>query len=194
MNKTLTTLIFALITLIGFGQTADELNKQSIDKFIPTGYSILFQGAGDLNLDGITDKILILRKNGEDTLSTIENPVKRKLLILSGQQDKSFKLESENDNVIYFYGYDLNFKDAFVDLIIKPGQFSVDHYGGFAQRWGRTTTFKYNTADKTFYLAKDEFSTFDATDEKKTTKEKIHTEKDFGKVTVDKFDIYKKWE
>lgn len=167
-------------------------NKKDAEfyEFIPEGYSILFQETCDLNLDSILDKILILNKIGEDSLSTNENPINREFLILLGQKNKSFKLEMKNSNLIYYYSYDLNFKDAFVNLIVKPGQFSINHYGGFAQRWGRSTTFKYNLSEKNLFLFEDCFYNFDATDPENTTKENILTEKDFGRISFEKFNIY----
>jgi hypothetical protein len=162
-------------------------------EFIPAGYEILYQSAGKLDLDHLPDKILVLKKNGEDSLSTQETPIKRKSLILLGQADGSFKLKAQNENLVYHYAYDLNFKEALVGIRIQEGQFSVDHYGGFADRWGRTTTFKYNSAENNWFVTEDEHSSFKATDPENTQKEKVYTEKDFGKIVFEKFDIYKEW-
>jgi hypothetical protein len=75
--------------------------------------------------------------------------------------------------------------------VIKNGYFSIEHYGGSAERWTRTITFKYSTTDSSWYLHKDGHESFSAVDEnaKKTTK--IYTVKDFGKVKFTDFDIYK---
>ncbi len=170
---------------------ASQAELEKVTAFVPSGYAVLRFAQGHLNNDNLLDMIVILNKKGEESLSTLEHPVKRKLLIMIAQPDKSYKLQAQNENIVYYYNYDPNFKDTFVDLNIKNGQFSVDHYGGFAQRWGRTTVFEYNLKDKKWYLAKDEYSTFESTQAEKTIKEKTYTVKDFGKVTFDKFDIYK---
>jgi hypothetical protein len=171
-----------------FGQTNLEL--QHVSKFIPKNYFVLQFVQGDINQDGINDAILVLGKNGEDSLSTSEHPLKRKFLLLLGTSNKTNVLVTQNNNMVYYYNYDPNFKDAFVDVSIKKGSFSVNHYGGFAERWGRTSTFTYNPSDKKWYLTKDENSTFDATDVQNTVKEKTLTEKNFGKIPFEKFDIY----
>lgn len=190
MNKQLLFTYFLLLSIASiYGQV--EPIDQSVSKFVPKSYSILQLAKGNMNLDKIEDVILVLNKNGEDSLSTAEHPIKRKVLILIGQKDESYKLVTQHDNLVCYYNYDLNFKDVFVDLKIVNGSFSISHYGGFAQRWGRTTEFKYNPKEKNWYLLKDEFSTFEATDPENTEKETILTEKEFGKIALNKFDIYK---
>lgn len=188
MNKQLLLSIFGLLLISTiYGQ--DQYTAFS--KFIPKNYSILSISKGNLNLDKIEDVILVLKKDGEDSLSSAEKPIKRKTLILIGQANGSYKLVVQHDNLVYYYNYDLNFKDAFVDLNIENGSFSISHYGGFVQRWGRSSEFKYNLKDKNWYLVKDEYSTFEATDPENTEKEKVLTEKEFGKIPLNKFDIYK---
>lgn len=187
MNKQLLLSIFGfLIISTIYGQD----QHTTFSKFIPKNYSILNISKGNLDLDKIKDVILVLKKDGEDTLSSAEKPIKRKTLILIGQTSGSYKLVVQHDNLVYYYNYDLNFKDAFVDLKIENGSFSISHYGGFVQRWGRSSEFKYNPKDKNWYLVKDEYSTFEATDPENTEKEKILTEKEFGKIPLNKFNIY----
>lgn len=161
-----------------------------ISEFISQDYKVLFLTLGDLNNDGIEDVILVLNKEGEDSLSTYENPLKRKLLLFLGQKDKTYKLAAQNENVVYYYGYDMNFKESFEDISIVKGTFSVSHYGGFAQRWGRTDVFAYDPSDKNWYLTRDEYSTFDVTSEDGATEETILSEKDFGRIPFEKFNVY----
>ena len=188
MQKLLT---FLFLVFLVHTQAQTSVSENDVAAFIPKNYYIVKLAPGNLNLDNLTDVILVLGKNGEDSLSTLEHPIKRKCLILLGASNKTYTLAAQNPNVVYYYNYDPNFKDAFVDVRIEKGIFNVDHYGGFAQRWGQTTTFKYNPTDKIFYLIKDEYSTFDATEPDSTLSEKIYTPKNFGTVTFDKFNIYK---
>jgi len=188
MNKQLLLSIFGLLLLSTiYGQD----QHTTFSKFIPKNYSILNISKGNLDLDKIEDVIIVLKKDGEDSLSSAEKPIKRKTLILIGQANGSYKLVAQHDNLVYYYNYDLNFKDAFVDIEIENGSFSISHYGGFVQRWGRSSEFKYNPKDKNWYLVKDEYSTFEAMDPENTEKEKILTAKEFGKIPLNKFDIYK---
>jgi hypothetical protein len=162
-----------------------------LSKFIPENYTTLDTASGDLNLDPYPDIILILKKNGEDSTSdVIEHPEKRPLLILLGQQDKSYKLAARNDNAVYCVDCGGVMGDPFQEVVIKKGYFSIEHYGGSGWRWTRTITFKYSTTENYWYLYKDGGNSFHATDPEKVTT-KISTIKDFGKVAFNKFDIYK---
>jgi hypothetical protein len=80
--------------------------------------------------------------------------------------------------------------DPFMQVVIKNGYFSIEHYGGSGWRWTRTITFKYSPADSYWYLHKDGNSSFHSADPDKVTT-KIKTIKDFGKLPFDKFDVYK---
>ena len=174
------------------GSVTSKCNESgNLSDFVPDGYFILSRTAGNLNLDSIMDMALVLGRKGEDTLSSQEHPLNRKLLILFGQMDKTYKLAFQNENVVCFYGYDLNFKDAFTEIQITAGMFTVNHYGGFRYRWGRGLSFSYNTSDENFYLTEDTYSTTDVISENLDTETKTQTVKDFGKINFTAFDIYK---
>lgn len=160
-------------------------------QFVPEGYAALDTTEGDLNYDQYTNMILVLKKNGEDTTSdVIAHPEKRPLLILIGQPDNTYKLAAQNDNAVYCIDCGGMMGDPFMDIVIKKGYFSIEHYGGSGWRWTRTTTFKYSPADNYWYLHKDGGDSFHASDPEKLTT-KVETTKDFGRVSFDQFDIYK---
>jgi hypothetical protein len=163
-----------------------------LNQFVPEGYTAIDTTSGDLNLDDYPDMILVLKKNGEDTTSDVtEHPEKRPLLILTGQADKTYKLAARNDNTVYCIDCGGIMGDPFMEVVIKKGYFSIEHYGGSGWRWTRTITFRYSPADNYWYLHKDGGESFHASEPEKITT-KIETTKDFGKVPFDKFDIYKK--
>ena len=163
----------------------------SLSGFIPEGYTALDTASGDLNLDQYPDMILVLKKNGEDTTSDVtEHPEKRPLLILTGQADNTYTLSARNDNTVYCIDCGGMLGDPFMDIVIKNGYFSIEHYGGSSWQWTRIITFKYSSADNHWYLYKDGGTSFHSSEpEKETTK--VRTTKDFGKVPFEKFDIYK---
>jgi hypothetical protein len=80
--------------------------------------------------------------------------------------------------------------DPFMQVVIKKGYFSIEHYGGSSWRWTRIITFKYSPDDNYWFLYKDGGEYFHAAEHEKKTK-KVLTSKDFGKVRFDEFDIYK---
>lgn len=172
------------------GQEFDKLPNEILE-FTPTNYSVLDIVSGDLNFDRINDYLLVLRKNGEDTLSNIiDNPEKRPLLILLRDQNNKLQLAKRNDNSVYCFDCGGMLGDPFVGVEINNDYFSVEHYGGSAWRWSRTITYKYSKEDKDWYLYKDILKSFHASEPEKE-EIKIRTEKDFGKVKFEDFDIYK---
>jgi hypothetical protein len=158
---------------------------------IPDGYFIIDTCSGDLNLDNDVDFLILLGKKGEDSLSSLgDEPVKRRLLILTGENGEHYNLAAQSDNAVYCYSCGGVLGDPYQKLAIKNGYFSVEHYGGSRHRWTRIVTFKYSPADSTWLLHKDGHETEDTMGEEKPTK-KTYTTKDFGKVIFADFDIYK---
>ena len=163
----------------------------TLKDFVPENYTALDTTYGDLNLDQYPDVIMVLKKDGEETLSdVVEHPEKRPLLILIGQANKAFKLAAENENAVYCIDCGGMMGDPFMDVVIKKGFFSIEHYGGSGWRWTRVITFKYSLADNYWYLHKDGYESFHVNNPEKI-ESKIHTTGSFGKVPFDKFDIYK---
>ncbi len=180
------------LTATVFVSAQDSLTLEKFKPHVPKGYSIHTVMEGNLNLDSRIDAILVLVPNREDSLSTQDHPLSRKFCLLLGKKDGSYRLESQNENVVYPYMYDANFRDAFAGLILEDGMFSVEFYGGTRLRWYRTVSFKYNPKKKDWYLSSDDSGTFDALEEDESlTTETVLTEKDFGKVPFSEFSLYK---
>ena len=167
--------------------------------FIPSGYSAISVSAGDANLDGVTDRILVLRKNTEETTSNYaENkPDKRSFLLLLGQPDSTYQLAVKNDNAVYCIDCGGVFGDPFTGTTIKNGYFSIEHGIAGGQHWEQVTTFKFDKAKGNWFLYKDHFVSYkfnDSDDENadalvKET-DKLETVKNFGIIPFDKFNIY----
>jgi primosomal protein N' (replication factor Y) len=111
---------------------------------VPRGYEVLYSTQADLNLDQILDQIVVLRQKNEVEKSNPDHPINRRMLILLGQKNSALIVKARNDHAIFFYGYDGNFPEAFVDIDVAPGTFTINHYGGFAMRWSRSDVFTYN--------------------------------------------------
>jgi len=156
----------------------------------PKGFEVLMQKSGDLNLDGIPDYIVVYKSTNEEQKSTQEHPVKRKMLLILGRTDKSYQQAVVNENALYAYNYDLNFKDALSDIEVSNGKFTIVHYGGFTTRWSRSDTFEYVPAKKNWFLTQSSYDTFQATNPSETTKKTL-TAKNFGNISFSKFNIYK---
>lgn len=170
------------------------VTKEQISRsYLAKGYSLLGFAEDSIKEEGKVFAVLIFNKNGEDTLLNTKQPVKRIALVLMGRNKQQLLKVVENKNLVYHYNYDLNFKESFVGVTAANGQFTIDHYGGFATRWGRSTTFVYSAKEKTWLFNKDEQSTFisGVPDNEKEETETITTAKQTGKITCANFDIYK---
>lgn len=169
----------------------------ALTTWVPAGFQVKDTLSGNLNLDSLTDWLLVLSRPGEDTLTesqyAVDGQVKRKLLILTGQPDNSYKLAAESDNAVYCAQCGGMLGDPYQQLAIKQGYFSVEHYGGSRLRWTHIITFKYDRADSTWYLYKDGHQGFEILEDgtEKKTSEKVRTAKDFGKLSFAEYDIYK---
>lgn len=165
--------------------------EDNLDKFIPTNYEILLKEAGDINLDGLEDLILVLKESNEDSRyeDTVNSPLRPVLLLI---RDTSGKLQQakRNDKTVYGIADGGMMGDPFNSITIKNGYFSFEHYGGSSWRWTHIITFKYDKTDNEWYLHKvggDSFHTLET--EKVETK--VKSTKDFGKIKFEKFDIFK---
>jgi hypothetical protein len=186
LNIPMQPLLIFLFFLVGTSK-ATEIEYL---KYIPKDSYIFQEYTSDLNQDGVLDKILIVASKDEDGAKEGSDAYYRKLLILLGGKD-GFKKVVETSKLIYCKTCGGMMGDPFTDITIKPPYFTIEHYGGSAWRWQSYITFKYSIADKKFYLYKTGDVSFHAPDAEKT-KVKIKTVKNFGKVEIHKFDIYKK--
>ncbi len=181
-----------------FNKNIDTI-PETLKIFIPIGYSVINISMGDANLDGITDNIIVVRKNTEETTSNYaeEKPDKRPLLLLLGLPDNSYQLAFRNDNAVYCIDCGGVSGDPFTGTAIKNGYFSIEHGVSGGQHWEQVITFKYDKSKNNWYLFKDHFVSYKLNDSNDENAEalvidvdKMKTEKDFGKISFDKFNIY----
>lgn len=152
---------------------------------MPAGYGILDSASGDLNRDAWPDKILVLCKDGEDTIT--DDDLNRPLLLLLGQPNRRYALAARNDRVVLHRNDGGGMGDPYQQTVIKRGFFSLEYYGGSSERWTRVVTFKYAPADRTWYLSRESSDGFSAYNPDSTTFSSTHTPRDFGKVSFAKY-------
>jgi hypothetical protein len=133
--------------------------------FIPKGFTLLDSASGDINEDGFTDLILILKNHTEVEMSDTTRP----LLILQGSKNKTYTLIARNDHVVLCQACGGVFGDPYASLVVKHNYFSIEHYGGSNWRWTRIITFKYDLKTKQYVLHKDGGESFHTSDPDKTT-------------------------
>ena len=160
----------------------------AIRRALPTGYAVLDAAQGDLNRDATPDWLVVLHRPDEQkTSNVVDHPTKRPLLVFVGGAGGTHTLAARSDNAVYCVDCGGMMGDPFTGLTIKKGYFTVEHYGGSAQRWTRYVTFRYAPATRTWLLHRDGHEHFHALDPAHGTT----TAKDFGRVPLTKFDIYK---
>jgi hypothetical protein len=162
----------------------------AIRRALPAGYAVLAAKLGDLNRDAVPDWLVVLHKpNEQKTSDVVNHPTKRPLLLFVGGAGGTYTLAARTDNAVYCVDCGGMMGDPFMGLTIKKGYFTVEHYGGSAQRWTRYVTFKYDPAARTWLLHRDGSEHFHALDPEHGTTTAT-TAKNFGRVPLTKFDIY----
>jgi len=184
-------LLLSLASLAQVPREAVPPVPAAIRRALPAGYAVLAATQGDLNRDAIPDWLVVLNRPDEaKTSDVVDHPTKRPLLVFVGGAGGTFTLAARSDNAVYCVDCGGMMGDPFMGLAIKKGYFTVEHYGGSAQRWTRFVTFKYDPAARTWLLHRDGSERFQALDPEHGTT-KATTAKDFGRVPLARFDIYK---
>jgi len=201
---------FLIITvLFTFNISAQNFNKEPIKlnakdqilKFIPSGYQILDTVRGNLNNDNYDDYIVVLKKYNEEQLSRTANTedLKRPLIILVGTSENKLILKGRNDNsVLCISCSGAIHGDSFEGIKIKNSYFSIEHHTvGGNDKWSRIITFKYDSSKNNWFLHRDGMEFFGWNPDQNgeaiiKTGETILTRKNFGTVSFENYNIYKK--
>lgn len=104
---------------------------------------------GDLNGDGLIDKVLVLKLKYE-----ITEEEKRPVLLLIRRKDCTLEKAAENDNIILSLSDGGVHGDPYHGVTIKRGYVSFEHFGGSGWRWNQVITFKYNKSLQNWFLHK----------------------------------------
>lgn len=124
-----------------------ETGKQ-IGDFIPKDFYLRDSIKGDLNKDGISDVVLVLRNINEDTFTSDEG-AKRFLLILF-KKGTSYSLAAKATGVLMCLQCGGAFGDPYDGVLIEKGVLVVVHYGGSSWRWIEHRKFRFQ--NNGFYL------------------------------------------
>jgi hypothetical protein len=148
--KLLSIFSFALISAIAFGQ---PVLKQNANDFIPQGFLLSGTSIGDLNKDGVDDKVLLVK--GTDKGAFEKNDfgelvdLNRRGIIVLVKKDNKYEMilknlncfSSENEDGGVYYAPELS-------LEIDKGNLYVHYAHGRYGYW--KYTFRYRNSD--FYL------------------------------------------
>ncbi len=159
--------------------------------FIEKNMELLAIATGDLNLDGIEDKLLATQNIVKPT-DSVQDPSYRKLAILIGQKDNTFKLAASNDKCIYTADMSgMAMEDPFSDVAIKKGCFYIESEVAGGQHWNNTITFKYSKVKNNWFLHEKHFISYEMNEEGELAlqTDTTTTVKNFGEISFEKYNL-----
>ena len=168
-----------------------------VTMYITAGHEPFDSAVGDITGDNIADLLLVTSIVNEDSVRTygILNdkgfrfdslPLRRQLLVFVGQKNGTYKLGCQNSNAIPCLDC-CGMTDPFGGIAIKDGEIVITEYCASNCKGVSEHRFKYLSSDSNWYLDKviEESYCFDYQDYSLDTL----TVRDFGKVSIKKFDI-----
>ncbi len=191
MLRSIPFFILSFFTVTLFAQVVDVPAPMTVSvpeeakKFIAAGYEPLDYKTGDINNDKRTDAILLLKRPGEDSL--YEEEMLRPLIVLIRQADGKLKQVARNDHAIMCRQCGGVFGDPYEGMMLYPGGFSLNFYGGSSWRWGYEYKFSYKPLKKNWYLVKETETSFQSGDPEATMKTSTILENELGEVSISAF-------
>lgn len=152
--------IIAVLLTMAFGIPAyaqEKVLPAELKPFVLPEHEMLDFIKADLNLDGRKDYVLILKQEGEDTL-TFDNEkwdAARTLLLITRQSDNKLKLAVTNTDIVLCRHCGGAMGDPYMGIEAKAGEFTLDFYGGSSWKWGNTITFRYDKLKKNWMLQRE---------------------------------------
>lgn len=144
---------------------------------VPPTFTLLMKQAGDLDLDGDDDAVLILEAKADNEAGT-------RTVWLALQDDDGYRVAAKREGAVYCRTCGGVFGDPLSGVAIAKGRFSLEHYGGSNWRWTRIITFEH--VDDHWELVRDGGDSFHTSEPNKVTTS-IKTRKDFGTVRFTDF-------
>ncbi len=191
MKKNILSIAFILIPgLTSLAQKTDI--PAELKPFIMPGYEVLDYAKEDMNNDKLPDYILILKSKEEETM-TFDNAnwdAGRPLLILTRKTNGSLQAAAINHNLVLCKNCGGVMGDPYQNLNVKPGEFTVDFYGGSSWRWTESYTFRFDKIKKNWFLELHNSSYFQSGDPEATMEETFIRRNETGNIKLDEFSPY----
>lgn len=181
-------LIFLLFNSVySFGQN----HKSELEKFVSEDYKILDYEEGDLNQDGISDVLLLLKEIDEENRSDVLDYPAYRLLKLLIRQDNNRLIEViSNDKVVFCYDCGGMMGDPYQGLSIENGKFGIHHYGGSGWRWNHSINFQYDSIESDWFFLNEEILSYHASNPDSTMTEEIKTSEELIKTRFKDYNLY----
>jgi hypothetical protein len=186
MNK----ILLAITLMVSVNIVAQNTTiPEELKPFIMPGYEAMDVVKGDLNKDKRDDYLLVLKTAGEDTFSfdNTDWDAHRPILVIIRQANGTLKTVAVNNELIFCKNCGGVMGDPYQGLIIKPGEFTADFYGGSSWRWAESFTFRYDAVKKNWFLQTHKSTSFQSGDPDKTMNESIISRTEMGDISIEKF-------
>ena len=186
MNK----ILLAITLMVSVNIVAQNTTiPEELKPFIMPGYEAMDVVKGDLNKDKRDDYLLVLKTAGEDTFSfdNTDWDAHRPILVIIRQANGTLKTIAVNNELIFCKNCGGIMGDPYQGLVIKPGEFTADFYGGSSWRWAESFTFRYDAVKKNWFLQTHKSTNFQSGDPDKTMSESIISRTEMGDISIEKF-------
>ena len=186
MNK----ILLAITLMVSVNIVAQNTTiPEELKPFIMPGYEAMDVVKGDLNKDKRDDYLLVLKTAGEDTFSfdNTDWDAHRPILVIIRQANGTLKTVAVNNELIFCKNCGGVMGDPYQGLVIKPGEFTADFYGGSSWRWAESFTFRYDAVKKNWFLQTHKSTSFQSGDPDKTMSESIISRTEMGDISIEKF-------
>lgn len=155
--------------------------------FIPAGHEILQAVSADLNADGRSDRVVVLKRKDEQARSEAEGEViARPLLVLMGRAHERFALAARSDRAVLCHACGGMLGDPFEGVRVEARQIHIAHSGGSALRWSKEAVFQYDPGRERWLLRELTEATFHATDSDDRAST-TQTPRDFGQIFLEDY-------
>ena len=191
--KMLIALLFLSLSSISYGENIhhelDGTMVTTIDELKIETYKRMDYATGDINHDGVNDIVAVYKNIVEEEHRESAQHMNRLVIVLI-HTDGGYRIVGVNENIVYYYAYDQNFPESFVGIRVGKGYFAIDQYGGFAERWGRESVFRYDAQRGKIFFDTDRVNYFKATDPNTIIRETKITASDIGQKEWTEYNIY----
>lgn len=191
MKHILTASLLALASLRSPAQ--DPSVPKELQPFVPLGFTVLDFRKGDINYDKRADYVVVLRRQGEDTLMagvSLDDPPARPLVLITRQANGKLVKAAENGELVLCRECGGVMGDPYQGVEIVPGGFKVDFYGGSSWRWADTYLFRYDRRLKKWMLEQHQSTSFHAGDPENTQHDERILRSEAGDIPLESFTPY----
>lgn len=190
MRKAIFTYLF-FISCISAARAQEKQLPKELEPFVPQGKEMLDFGKADLDGDGRSDYILILKIAGEDTLSFDDTnwDMQRNLLLLTRQASNKLKQAAFNNELVLCRHCGGAVGDPYMGLSTRPGEFTLEFYGGSSWKWGQTITFRYDKAKKNWFVYRDIATSSHPEEDRYVETQAILEKAEIGEISLQQYTV-----